>query len=1032
MLLIKNTIMLVIQLSEVYYFFVLFILLIINDLKGQDVAYFQQQVDYKIAVELNDAEHVLTGNIEIKYTNNSTDTLSYLYFHLWPNAYKHQQTAFAKQLLNNDRLDFHFSKKEDRGFIDQLEFTCNEATINWDESFENPDIAKLNLSKAILPGETATIKTPFRVKLSNNFSRLAHVDQTYMICQWYPKPAVYDRNGWHEMPYLDQGEFYSEFGSFDVSITLPENYVVGATGDLQTISEKEFLEERIKASKKVDYKAVSFEDDPFPPSSEKMKTIRYTAKNVHDFAWFADKRFFVQKDSIRLNSGRVVDTYVMFNKSQAYLWDKKGLVHTNRAIKFYSDIVGEYPYSTMTVVQGEYKGRDMEYPMITVIGTAYSQASFDNVITHEVGHNWFYGILGSNERDHPWMDEGWNSYMDARYMSTYYNHNTDMEYLAYLYEAKKREDQPIESRSQDLSSINYYICGYGKPTMSFRYLQQYLGAEALDRILKIYFEKWKFKHPQPADLRAVFQEQSEQDLDWFFDNVINSTKHLDYASTRHICCNKHNKAEITITNKGEVPAPVTLSALDEENRVVETVWLPPLAIGKDTIIEMNSDKAVAYKIDAEREMPEYNRNNNEIRNYGLFKKGEPLKFKFLADFQHPDRPRINILPLVGFNLYDGVMIGAAIYNLPIPRPKWEYSIVSFFSTFTIAPVGMAELKHNSYIRNHRFSHGLSFKTFHKRLRRYTPERPYSYKDRYYKIIPFVEFELGKSSDISKERHTFRFAHSFIIEEQGIEDNVNNGFFSYYVYLGKQTTWRSTHRLSHYYENRQAQAPLNISTILEYANYERFTGREHYLKLTTEANFKIMYATLWGFDLRIFTGGFLAHTDRRFGAMPLLLIAGNRTDYHYDDHIIGRQETENALAQQVSLREGGFKTAIENTVGAGASNTFIFSLNLKADLPIKLPFRTKFIKLKPFIDIGYHKITNTFGSSPSIGDEIMISGGLMIDIWDGAGGIYLPLFGTDNIENKIKSFVGNEFYKRITFSFNLNRIRPEEIAKELNF
>lgn len=1013
---------------------ILLLLLFCSNLMAQDKAYFQQKVDYKIEVELDDVNHFLTGNIEIKYTNNSTDSLSYLYFHLWPNGYKSQQTAFAQQLLNSGRLDFHFSKKEDRGFIDQLEFTCNGEALKWNEDFLNPDITKLNLPKAIQAGETIVIKTPFRVKISNNFSRLGHVDQAYMICQWYPKPAVYDKDGWHPMPYLDQGEFYSEFGSFDVSITLPENYVVGATGDLQTESEKEFLEEKVAAAKKVNYETVSYEEHPFPPSSETKKTIRYTAENVHDFAWFADKRYYVQKSNVELASGRQVETYTMFTNQEADLWNKKALEYTNRAVEFYSDIVGEYPYNSVTVVQGGYQGQDMEYPMITVIGLAGYASGLDNVITHEVGHNWFYGILGSNERDHPWMDEGWNSYMDSRYMSAYYKYNTKTEYLAYLYEAKKYEDQAIESRSQDLTSINYYICGYAKPTMSFRYLQEYLGAEELDRILKKYFQTWKFKHPSPADLRAVFKAESSKDLDWFFDNVINSTQHIDYAATGHSCCNKHNKASITIKNEGQISAPISLSALDAENKVLEKIWIEPLALGADTTIEMTAENAVAYKIDAEEEMPEINRNNNEIRNYGWFKKGEPVKVKLLADLENPDKPRINILPLLGFNLYDGIMIGAAVYNLPVPKPEWEYSVLPFFSTFTLSATGMGELKHNSYIKKHRFSHGISFKTFHKRLKRYTEERPYAYKERFYKITPFLEFELAKTSDISKESHRFRFEHAFIIEEKGqVGGSRDSAGVTTYSFLGKETTWRSTHRLSHYYTNKQAQAPMSLLTTLEYANYEDVVdGRQHYLKLSLEATFKFMYSPLWGLDLRIFTGGFLMHTDRRFGQMPLLLIAGNRTDYHYDDHVMGRQESENALAQQISIREGGFKTAIEPIVGAGASNTFIFAMNLKSDIPIKLPFRTRLIKLKPFLDIGYHHITDVTVTNPSFANGFMVSGGFMIDIWDEAIGIYLPLFGTDTIENKVKSFAGKEFYRRITFSFNLSRMKPSRVVEDLEF
>jgi hypothetical protein len=274
----------------------------------------------------------------------------------------------------------------------------------------------------------------------------------------------------------------------------------------------------------------------------------------------------------------------------------------------------------------------------------------------------------------------------------------------------------------------------------------------------------------------------------------------------------------------------------------------------------------------------------------------------------------------------------------------------------------------------------------------------------------------------------RFENAFIIEENGVFGLVD----SLNVHTGNDVTWRSTHRLSYNYQNENAQAPMNILTTLEYANYDDNPDRQHYLKLSLEANFKIMYSDLWGVDLRIFTGAFLFHTDRDFGDMPLLLVSNNRGDYHYDEDIMGRREYENALSQQVSLREGAFKTAIEPVIDDGSSNTFIFALNIKSDIPIKLPFRTKYLKLKPFLDIGYYKNTAPAVTITSPADEIFISGGIMFDIWDGAAGIYLPLFGTDNIENKVKSFSGNDFYKRITFSFNLSRFRIEKVVKEVAY
>ncbi len=207
-------------------------------------AYFQQEVNYTISVTLDDQNHTLTATEELEYINNSPDQLTFIWFHLWPNAYKNNTTAFAKQQALNKETKFHFAPKSKRGNIDGLKFQVNGKPAFLDFDPKNPDIAKLMLPEPLAPGSKAIISTPFKVKLPDSFSRMGHVGQSYQITQWYPKPAVYDRKGWHQMPYLDQGEFYSEFGSFDVSITLPKNYVVGSTGELQNMDEQAFLDQK--------------------------------------------------------------------------------------------------------------------------------------------------------------------------------------------------------------------------------------------------------------------------------------------------------------------------------------------------------------------------------------------------------------------------------------------------------------------------------------------------------------------------------------------------------------------------------------------------------------------------------------------------------------------------------------------------------------------------------------------------------------------------------------------------------------------
>lgn len=248
--------------------------------------YWQQSVDYIIDVQLDDQRHMLLGQEQFIYHNKSPHSLDRLYIHLWPNAYRDRQTAFARQQLNNNSWRFYNAPDSLRGFIDSLDFQVNKQAVKWSLlSADTPDVAVIWLNKPLAPGQRITVSTPFRVKIPGDFSRMGRRGQQYQLTQWYPKPAVYDAQGWHYMPYLDLGEFYSDFGSFEVNIRVPENYRVAASGDLQTASERNWLDSLAEVAAAMD----SFPRLEREKSAIRYKSLRYTLDQVHDFAWFAGK-----------------------------------------------------------------------------------------------------------------------------------------------------------------------------------------------------------------------------------------------------------------------------------------------------------------------------------------------------------------------------------------------------------------------------------------------------------------------------------------------------------------------------------------------------------------------------------------------------------------------------------------------------------------------------------------------------------------------------------------------------------------------
>ncbi|WP_285008222.1 M1 family metallopeptidase [Pedobacter faecalis] len=495
--------------------------------------YWQQQVNYNIDVTLNDQDKSLKGFEKIVYKNNSPQTLDFIWFHIWPNAYKHDSTALFKQ-IKNDTARVKKAGNVTHGYIDQLSFKA-DGKVAGTEPHPNPqyiDVLKVKLNNPLKPGDSVVITTDFRVKLPSYFSRSGFADGQFMACQWYPKPAVYDKDGWHEFPYLDMGEFYADYGNFRVNITVPSAYVVGATGELKSAAE-------LAQYKKIGASNASNRTKRpqlyVPSGKAATKTLTYVAENVPDFAWFADKKFVIQYDTAKLGSGKIIDVFNYYHDKTPTIWNNS-IDYTKDAVKKYSGWIGEYEYPVVQVVEGPANNSSggMEYPMITLITSPDAKKeSLDAVIAHEVGHNWFMSMLGSNERKHTWLDEGLNTYFQFRYEAEKYRLNSlfgdaipaeiralpEREFLQSLYGALSSVpmDSPIDiPADQFKSSEEYGLISYVKTALWLFILESQVGREKMDAAFKSYFSKWKHKHPQPKDLQQALETSLGIPLDNYF------------------------------------------------------------------------------------------------------------------------------------------------------------------------------------------------------------------------------------------------------------------------------------------------------------------------------------------------------------------------------------------------------------------------------------------------------------------------------------------------------------------------------------
>ncbi len=1011
--------------------------------------YFQQEVNYEIHVSLNDVKHELSANEKIEYKNNSNSALTEIYFHLWPNGYKNDETAFAKELYNDGDFRFINAEAKDRGFIDSLDFYINDAKAEWQLDSVNIDICKIKLNEPLKPGEKITITTSFHVKIpSANLSRFGHLGQAYFVSQWYPKPAVYDQYGWHAFPYLDQGEYYSEFGTFDVYITLPENYVVGATGELKDEHELQWLDEKAKETESV---TAFSEDMNFPRSSKQAKTLHYHQDRIHDFAWFADKRYHVLKGNVELpQSHREVTTWVMFTNNQAEWW-RKAIEYVNDATLYYSKWVGDYPYKSVTAVDGTIAaGIGMEYPMITLIGQAASEFELETTIAHEVGHNWFYGMLGSNEREHPWMDEGINMFFETRYAYTKYANQPDklrnqlpqlgrvgkvlginkithkhLQTLDYLTGARRNTDQAPDSPSQDFSLSNYHGDVYYKTSVCFDYLKSYLGDSLFDHCMHEYFKEWKFRHPYPEDIKKVFEETSKQKLDWFFVDLLRTTKKIDYGissvkliSQQSLDFATSKRYLLKIKNYGNVVSPFSISGM-RNGKIQSIQWNQGFEKSKELLV--TCDNCDAIRIDAINEIPELNKKNNFVRTSGILKKWDPVQFRFLNAPENADKTLIYFTPTIGWNNYDKLMGGLALYNVSfVPKSRTcgiEYVLNPMYSSNTKEFTGTGSASYSWHPDSHfiqSYNLASQFSSFH-------------FDNYFYQDIngsnasSYLRYsKLSNSFNIFIRKQPTNYAKEFI----SLSSTLINSNDPEFVQAGNDSTYRFQTTVAKRIYNGISLTLEKNKAINPYFLRTSFSINTGFARADMEGKYLITYGKKdKGFEVRAFAGWVASSRVIENSSAPVdyrLRMSGwdGREDYEYSEVFLGRSEMDGLLSHQFVIQDGGFKVP----TASGISGTWLAALNLKTSLPGILPVRL-------FADLGFYDYKDypiEYRALP------MFDYGAEIDIVKDIFVVYLPTGWSSDIDYYYSQNpdVFGKYSSKIRFELNLSKLNPIELIRHI--
>ena len=558
--------------KKIYLFF--FLSLSFGNLFAQSTAYWQQHVDYKMDVVMDAKNYQYKGTQELVYTNNSPDTLRRVFYHLFNNAFQpgSEMDARIQSVKDPDARMVNKIKVGDKTIKESRIKTLKPNEIgylkitNFKQDGENAvtktvgTILEVTLAKPILPNSKTTFTLDFNGQVPVQIRRSGRNNVEgveFSMAQWYPKMAEFDFEGWHADPYIAR-EFYGVWGSFDVNITINKDYVLGGSGYLQ--NPNEIGHGYQDAGVNVVY-----------PKKTKTLTWHFIAPMVHDFTWAADKNYV--HDVVKGPNN--VDLHFLYKNNPSVIKNWKKLEPLMvKVMDFYNKTVGNYPYKQYSFIQGGDGG--MEYAMCTLmLGNGTLEGIFGTA-THELGHSWFQQVLGSNESRHPWMDEGFTTYIEylAQNEMVVKKAENPFEkiYLVYnnLVESGKEQPQSTQGDRYD-ENRSYSISSYYKGSIFLSQLEYLIGKENTIKTLKRYFQDFKFKHPSPNDIKRSAERVSGANLDWYLTDWTETTNTIDYG-IKEVKDNA-DKTDITLERIGRMPMPIDV-LVEYTDGTEESFYIP--------------------------------------------------------------------------------------------------------------------------------------------------------------------------------------------------------------------------------------------------------------------------------------------------------------------------------------------------------------------------------------------------------------------------------------------------------------------------
>ena len=534
---------------------------------AQQAPEFHQGVHYTIEAVLNDSSHVLRARERIRYTNHSPQKIDTVWFHLHLNAFR-PNSAWAQRELQFNNRRFQDLGPDDHAYERIRSVRVGGRVVK--AVFPNsPDstVMAVPLPTSLQPGMSVSLLIDWTARLSTLPRRQGRRGNHYDFAQWYPRVAVYDRGGWQVQPLMPQGEFYGEFATYDVTLEVPKDHVVGATG-VPVSGDPGWEKANIDAARPPVYKRDAYDDDPTESLglfdrkiAAANKRIHWRAKDVHHFAWTTNPLY-------KYEGGTVGNTaiHVLFLPADTN-WAGLALQRTAKAIQFMESLFGPYVWPQITNVHRVEGGGGTEFPMMIM-----DASSSEGLIVHEIAHQWVHGMFGNNEWREGWLDEGVASFIDNLYAESV---GRRPNYAAQIQQVVRFDTmptaRPMSTKSADFADMtSYSVMTYSKPSLVLRMLMDLVGETAFRAGLKRYYEENKLEHVDEEDFKSAIEAAANTDLDWFFQQWFHTNQTLDYAVTGVATSQQANgswRTRVDVARRGQAWMPVQLKVGDVVTRL---------------------------------------------------------------------------------------------------------------------------------------------------------------------------------------------------------------------------------------------------------------------------------------------------------------------------------------------------------------------------------------------------------------------------------------------------------------------------------